>query len=122
MMTFAEAEALFATAKFAAAGKPLAKHLRLMERGPDCFAVRHHSTDIVLIYRDGSYVLDNGGWWSVTTKKHLNTYGPLRIYQSKGVWFCDDGGEFRCPMRVSPKGTLSFPGSVGLRVIAGGAL
>lgn len=43
-------------------------------------ACRYHDTDIVSFRPDGSIVLDNGGWPSMTTKRKMNaTLAPLDL-------------------------------------------
>jgi hypothetical protein len=52
--------------------------------------VRLHSTDVVRIEptRGGAtfYTLRTGGWATSTTKDRINEYGPVHIYQEKGLW------------------------------------
>lgn len=55
----------------------------------DFIAYRLHSTDVVRAYRDGSVILNTGGWQTVTTKDRMNrVIGPVfRIWQTKGEWW-----------------------------------
>ena len=53
-------------------------------------ALRHHNTDIIKLDRRMYATLDNGGWYSVTTKKKLNSvlkqFG-VSIVQQNFVWY-----------------------------------
>ena len=46
-----------------------------------------HSTQVVTIFSDGSYMLYSGGWRTLTTKDRMNTYSPFSVTQRKGEWF-----------------------------------
>lgn len=124
MLTFERCEKLMASARNSAAGKPLANNTRLERRGPDAFAVRLHSTDILTIERGGAYTYDSGGWRTATTKDRMNEYGPLRIYQHRGEWFVITPGNIGNPdapaavyadgMRYGETGGLSGAGAASL--------
>jgi hypothetical protein len=61
----------------------------LESRGPDAYAVRLYSTDVITIHRDGTFTLRTGGWNTVTTKDRMNSYGPARVHSEGGtlaVW------------------------------------
>lgn len=49
---------------------------------------RLHMTDIVTIKPDDSYILNSGGWRTVTTKERINRYlpGGVALFSVKGVW------------------------------------
>ena len=49
----------------------LSSTCHLEYRGED-IAVRMHSTDIIVFYKDGRVLLTFGGWQTVTTKARLN--------------------------------------------------
>lgn len=85
--------------KFRNGIKKLKSNTYLIKRGEN-FAVRYHNTDILTICPTGEYILDNGGWQTVTTKARLNDFGPVRIYQKKDVWYIGEGIEFFNGMRV----------------------
>ncbi len=88
----------------------------LERRGLDAVAVRLYGTDVVTIHRDGTYTLRTGGYHTVTTKQRLNAYGPCRVYERRGVWYCRPNG--------TPQGQPShweeFPFVDGMRVDATG--
>ncbi len=54
------------------------------------FAIILHQTDVVRIYQDGTYELRSGGWNTLTTKKVINMFSPVKIYQKDFVWYLQD--------------------------------
>jgi len=58
-----------------------------LERRGEAIAVKLHATDVVLIERDDSATLHDGGWQTVTTKERMSTYGPLQVGSDRGVWY-----------------------------------
>lgn len=95
--------------------------------------IRHWNTDIVLVDKDmGLVSLDNGGFYSVTTKKHMNSalniYAPgHRIVQRAGNWYliCPDGSKYNWSnsMRIHKSGNVSIGGyseTPRLRIVNGG--
>lgn len=86
MMTFNKAETLYKSARNKVKGKPIGNNLRIVQYGLS-YAIQYHETLILIIRSDGEYQYNNGGWYTVSTKKHLNTYGPLRIFQKNHAWF-----------------------------------
>lgn len=58
----------------------------------DVIGVRLHSTVVVEMHRDGSYVLDSGGWQTVTTRDRMNRFTPpgVRVWQADHEWFVAD--------------------------------
>jgi len=73
---------------------------------PDTVAVKYHYTDICTYKRDGTVIVDTGGWWTVTTRERLNAFSPYYIWQYQNEWFIsetyasnrDDAGEDAYPM------------------------
>ena len=56
-------------------------------------ALRHHHTDIIKLDRRMYATLDNGGWYSVTTKKKLNSVlneFNVSIVQKSFIWYIYD--------------------------------
>jgi hypothetical protein len=104
MLTYAKCNELMRSAKSPEKGKPLANNTRLIQRG-DSYAVRLHSTDILEIRPDDSFIYDSGGWRTHTTKERMNDYGPLLIYQRKGEWFAGDY-IYADRMTVKPDGSV----------------
>lgn len=70
-------------------GAPLANNTRLervpQQDGPDAYAVRLHSTNILTFYSDGRVRLETGGWPTATTKDRLG-YGPWTVYSERKAW------------------------------------
>ena len=56
-------------------------------RGDDRIAVRYHYTDVVTYNRDGSVILDNGGWATNTTRERLRSFSPVAVFQARGREF-----------------------------------
>jgi hypothetical protein len=109
MMTYADAEKMLRNRD----SKKIRYETRLY-RVPgtvhDSFAIVHHSTGIVEILHDGSYVLKTGGWHSVTTKKRLNDYSPARVFSDRGALYVSHPD--------APKGRVPF--TEGMRIDAAG--
>lgn len=57
-------------------------------------AIKLHATNVVEIWPDNTYVLNSGGYKTVTTKDRLNTYGPVRVWQKNFDWFVSGGRPF----------------------------
>lgn len=97
MLTFREAEKLFATARNKSAGKPLCNNTRLHKRknwdnDAYYYAVTLHGTDVVEIYKDNQKILNSGGYRTHTTKERINTYGAGRVFQKDFVWYWSPSG------------------------------
>lgn len=81
-MTFQEAEAKLN----GRASKRLTTHTYLERSGLDHISVRYHSTNVVMIHRDGRYTLNSGGWRTVTTKRRMNQFTIFKVFQRKHTW------------------------------------
>jgi hypothetical protein len=57
-------------------------------------AIELHGTKVVTIYPNGLYKLNSGGYQTHTTKKRINQYSPVRVYQKNFEWFLSDGTPF----------------------------
>jgi hypothetical protein len=84
--------------------------LREVETG---YAIRYHSTDVVIIHEDNTYTLNSGGWYTPTTKDRINEYSPASIHQEKGLWYHKNGFMFADKCKVDCYGfpldsTLAF--------------
>jgi hypothetical protein len=53
-----------------------------------------HGTVVVRIYPNGLYKLNSGGYHTSTTKKRINQYSPVKVYQKNFEWFLSDGTPF----------------------------
>jgi hypothetical protein len=63
-------------------------------------SIQLHGTKVVVIYPNGLYKLNSGGWQTSTTKDRINKYSPVKVYQKKHVWYLQDGTEFEDNMLV----------------------
>ena len=81
-----------------------------LRRDKDDFVVRLYQTDIVRICEDGTYVLNTGGFYTVTTKERINRYSPVSVYQHKGEWFLRDGTPFKDGVRIKLDGLVLLLG------------
>lgn len=88
MLTYHEAQNQLARGRNGR--KKIDNNTYLEPRENDCIAVRLHETDIILLRPDNTYILDSGGWQTVTMKQRINEYSPARLSQSKGVWYVGD--------------------------------
>jgi hypothetical protein len=98
-LTFADAEDLMRRARNGS--RRLRHNTYLYPSGPDAYAVRFHSTDVVTIHRDGTWTLRTGGWETVTTKARINDYSPARVYsedRALAVW--DRDSDPRTPPKI----------------------
>ncbi len=55
-------------------------------------SVKYHSTEVVSVKRDGSIVLDTGGWKTATTKTRMNQASNqfglgYHVYQENHAWY-----------------------------------
>lgn len=64
-------------------------------------SIRLHGTTVVRFYPNGLVKLNSGGWHTHTTKKRINQYSPVRVYQKNFEWFLSDGTPFEDNMLVS---------------------
>jgi hypothetical protein len=65
-------------------------------------AIELHGTKVVTIHPDDSVTLNSGGYHTSTTKKRINQYSPVRVYQKNYEWFLSDGTPFEDRMIVTP--------------------
>lgn len=87
-MKYNEAVQLFATAKNKESGKPIGNNTRLVKTDKG-YGIKLHSTIIIEILSD-RYILNNGDWFTLTTKARMNEYLPCTITQSKKIWYINN--------------------------------
>jgi hypothetical protein len=108
-MTYNEASDKACRARDPERGYRLENNTRLLNRG-DHFAVKYHVTDIVEIYHNGLWKIQNGGWFTSTTKERINRYSPVRVYQEDYNWYIrNNGGEdigFRSGIWINEAGEI----------------
>jgi len=68
--------------------------------GNGCIGIKFHSTYIIKIYPDGTHELNHGGYPTYTTKKRINKYSPIRIYQRDFNWYYSNDKPFINGMKV----------------------
>jgi hypothetical protein len=85
--------------------------VRLLDDGG--IAIKLHHTDIVTITKDNTYILNSGGWQTVTTKERINRYSPAGISQRAGIWYMSDGSLFYDGMEVNSQGLPLKPKATG---------
>ena len=77
--------------------KKLANNTYLRKDG-DNYVIRLHETDIVTIRpaECTEYVLNTGGWFTMTTKGRITDYSPAQVFSKSGVWYvkCATGKVF----------------------------
>lgn len=66
--------------------------------------IYYHDTAIASIYDDGKLKIDNGGWWSKTTKKRINAILmalglPFFIRQVQWEWYLEDNSGITYPLK-----------------------
>ena len=79
-------------------GVRLENNTRLVKRsrnGCECYAIKLHRTDVVILFPDGLVRLDTGGWFTYTTKDRINKYAPgVGIVQSDFAWYINGGPKY----------------------------
>jgi hypothetical protein len=64
-------------------------------------AIELHGTKVVRFFPNGLVQLNSGGYRTHTTKKRINKYSPVRVYQKNFEWFLNDGTPFADQMLVA---------------------
>jgi hypothetical protein len=68
--------------------RPLECNTRLIRLDDNTIVVRHHRTDIVTYYKHRDDVLlNNGGWYSDSTKERMNRYTTVSIHRYRFQWY-----------------------------------
>ena len=65
-----------------------AGHNTRIKRSITGIAIKYHATEILEYKSDGSIVLNNGGWFTSTTKLRYNHFLPneFSVWQERGLW------------------------------------
>lgn len=66
----------------------------------DSVSIILHGTTVVRFYPNGLVKLNSGGYHTHTTKKRINKYSPVSVYQKNFEWFLRDGTPFEDNMLV----------------------
>jgi hypothetical protein len=87
------------------ATKKLGNNTYLESNNDGSFGIMFHRTEIVRIFEDGSFEIDNGGYTTPTTKQRIEEFSSVRIEQKKYVWYVHTLTglyEFERDMRFTP--------------------
>lgn len=61
---------------------------RIQRRDDGSIAIKYQSTDVITYAPTGKRItLQNGGWYTPTTKARITEYSRARLYSSKGRWY-----------------------------------
>jgi hypothetical protein len=96
MKTYEEAEAALGTKK----SKKVDNNTHLERLTENSIGVKLHSTHVVVYFKNGTTVLNSGGYKTVTTKDRMNKFSSAQVYQTKGEWFVNDKVPFKDGMTV----------------------
>jgi hypothetical protein len=84
--------------------RPLRNNLRVARDGEDITIV-YYQTAIIRYQPDGTVVLDCVGYRSASTKRNLNQFSDIMVWQDDGVWYVSsddtDNREFEDGMEFS---------------------
>lgn len=69
------------------AGRYIDNNTRLRPINKEDFAVSLHYNDIMILHKDGSYTLFDGGYRTNVTKKRLCDLSPVQVFQKKFEWY-----------------------------------
>lgn len=92
--------------------RKLGNNTYLQRRGDGVIAVKLHATDVLTFHADGRTVYNTGGWKTVTTKERMNSYGPLRIFTERGVWYTCRPGEWDKRLTYADGLTVGADGAI----------
>lgn len=68
--------------------RPLENNTRLIRLDDNTIVVKYHQTNIVTYYRwRDDVLLNNGGWFTLTTRDRMERYTTVRIAQRKFKWY-----------------------------------
>lgn len=86
MVAYKEAVETFNRARNPERGKPVEHNVRFFSVD-DGIAIQYHATYIVIVHPDGTYTLNNGGWFTVTTLQKIRAYTNAHLFSEKGNWY-----------------------------------
>ncbi len=78
-------------------------------KGDGTVVVRLHRTDIITRTLGGMYVLNSGGWQTVTTKDRINKFSPAFIRSEKGIWMMNGHIPFFDGVIIDQHGAVQNP-------------
>jgi hypothetical protein len=71
---------------------PSIRSTTIVKIDPFTIAVRYHGTSVVLFEKSGRITLNSGGFRSVTTKRRMNEFSPVQVYQRNWTWYVKENG------------------------------
>lgn len=77
---------VFETARYPERGKPFEHNVRLFG-GDDEIRLRYHATIVITFKSDGTMILANGGWNTITTLQKIRAHAGARLWSVKGDWY-----------------------------------
>lgn len=77
--------------------RPIANNTRLRRIDDDTIAVVFHDTAVVTYHADGMMTIYGGGWDSMSTRRRIAEYSPMRLSTSGGQWIIGWTGEHTEP-------------------------
>lgn len=104
MLSYNKAKELYESARNKDAGKPYGNNTRIVktEQG---YGVKYHATVVVNVLTD-RWVLNTGGWQTVTTKQRINENAPVYINQEKHIWYIDGITPYQDGIEVDRDGRI----------------
>ncbi len=85
-MKYKDVAALFARARYPSKGKPVINNVRIFMGDDGMYMLRYHDTDIITWYIDGTILLCDGGWNTMSTYRNMNRFLPNCINVYRRNW------------------------------------
>lgn len=63
------------------------KATKIVTYSENLIALRYHDTFVVRLFSSGDFILDSGGWLTLTTKSRINSLGVCQVYQKNFKWY-----------------------------------
>lgn len=69
-------------------------------------AIYYHYTNVVTLHSDDTFTIKTGGYKTNTTKKRINDFSPVNVFQKDFEWFLADNVPFIDGVRVNVRGNI----------------
>lgn len=69
-------------------------------------AIRLHNTDVITFFKNGSFLLNSGGWRTPTTKDRINKHASVYVSQKNNIWYINNDIIFFDGIRFKADGSL----------------
>ena len=94
--------------------RKIANNTYLMRIDSNTIGIKLHDTFVVTYKKNGSIILNSGGWKTVTTKARINDFSPVWLTQEKGEWYVNSSYSwsfegryiFKDGMQITSKGKV----------------